>query len=396
MVEVHDAQRLKELQALPLDRKIGVTSARIIEWYNHFKGRVYVSYSGGADSTVLLHLVRSVFPDVLAVFVDTGLEYPELRDHVKQTDNVLWIKPEMNYKDVIKQYGWTFPNKEIARKIYYARQGSQWAINVMYGLNTDGSVSKYAQRCVKWNDLINSPFLISDRCCDIMKERPLRTHPLLKNQYSYVGTRAEESERRRQAWIQTGCNAFNTRNPVSKPLSFWTHQDVLQYIVAAKLTIPSVYGQIVSENQTLKFTGVQRTGCIFCPIGAHLERENSFQQLAYTHPKLYHYCLYGGEYNENGMWVPNSQGLGLSKLLDFVGIPYQPIAITNPDGDLYKAENDLRERARQYLAITKISKQQFASEIGINNQQLSRWLHNKRNLNAQRLERVEALLNQTE
>lgn len=96
------------------------------------------------------------------------------------------------------------------------------------------------------------------------------------------------------------------------------------------------------------------------------------------------------------MWVPNSQGLGLSKLLDFVGIPYQPIAITNPDGNLYKAENDLRERAKQYLAITKISKQQFASEIGINNQQLSRWLHNKRNLNAQRLERVEALLNQKE
>ena len=192
MVEVHDAQRLKELQALPLDRKIGVTSARIIEWYNHFKGRVYVSYSGGADSTVLLHLVRSVFPDILAVFVDTGLEYPELRDHVKQTDNVLWIKPEMNYKDVIKQYGWTFPSKEIARKIYYARQGSRWAINLMQGLKTDGSVSKYAQRCVKWNDLINSPFLISDRCCDIMKERPIKSHPLLQNQYSYVGTRTEE------------------------------------------------------------------------------------------------------------------------------------------------------------------------------------------------------------
>lgn len=35
---VHDAQRLKELQALPLDRKVGITLARISEWYNHYNG----------------------------------------------------------------------------------------------------------------------------------------------------------------------------------------------------------------------------------------------------------------------------------------------------------------------------------------------------------------------
>ena len=86
--KVHDTQRLKELQALPLERKVLITQSRILEWYNHWNGQVYVSFSGGKDSTVLLHIVRNLFSDVEAVFVDTGLEYPELRAFVKTFNNV--------------------------------------------------------------------------------------------------------------------------------------------------------------------------------------------------------------------------------------------------------------------------------------------------------------------
>ena len=69
---------LRELQALPLERKIQISQARIIEFYNRVEGMVYVSFSGGKDSTVLLHLVRSIFPEVKGVFSNTGLEYPEI------------------------------------------------------------------------------------------------------------------------------------------------------------------------------------------------------------------------------------------------------------------------------------------------------------------------------
>lgn len=121
---VHDAQRLKELQALSLERKIGITTARIIEWYQHFSGNVYVSFSGGKDSTVLLHFVRSIFPDVPAVFSNTGLEYPELQKFVKSFDNIQVIYPKMKFTDVISTYGYPLISKEVSEAIYYARRNS--------------------------------------------------------------------------------------------------------------------------------------------------------------------------------------------------------------------------------------------------------------------------------
>lgn len=119
--KIHDKERLKELQALPLWRKIQITQARIIEWYNYFNGQVYISFSGGKDSTVLLHIARKIFPDIPAVFSNTGLEYPEIQGFAK-LQGAQFVYPKMKFTDVIKTYGYPIISKEVSEAIYYARR----------------------------------------------------------------------------------------------------------------------------------------------------------------------------------------------------------------------------------------------------------------------------------
>lgn len=121
-VNRHTIQDLQYLQSMPLDIKIRMTKMRISEWIDRYgKDGVYVSFSGGKDSTVLLKLVREDYPDIQAVFVDTGLEYPEIREFVKTFDNVVWLKPKLNFRQVIEKYGYPFISKEVSETVYGAR-----------------------------------------------------------------------------------------------------------------------------------------------------------------------------------------------------------------------------------------------------------------------------------
>lgn len=119
---VHDAERLAQLQALPLTRKIQITQTRIIEWYQHWNGNVCVSFSGGKDSTVLLHIARQIYPNIKAVFSNTGLEYPEIQKFVKLFDHVDIVTPDLRFNEVVTRYGYPLISKEVSESIYYARR----------------------------------------------------------------------------------------------------------------------------------------------------------------------------------------------------------------------------------------------------------------------------------
>ena len=118
---VHDAERLKELQALDLNHKIMITQTRIIEWYEKFNGNVYISFSGGKDSTVLLHIARQIYPNIPAVFSNTGLEYYEIQKFAKQM-GATFIAPKIRFDEVVSTYGYPLISKEVSEAIYYARR----------------------------------------------------------------------------------------------------------------------------------------------------------------------------------------------------------------------------------------------------------------------------------
>ena len=171
----HTNEELKRSQELPLQDKIIMTKLRIKEYYEQLDGEVYVSFSGGKDSTVLLHIAREIYPDIPAVYADTGLEFPEIKQFVKQFDNVTIIRPEKSFRQVIEEYGWVFPSKDVAKIIRYARQGSHWALNALNGKFSNGNESIfYKDRYIKWMGLLDADIKIDDRCCLIMKEKPLK------------------------------------------------------------------------------------------------------------------------------------------------------------------------------------------------------------------------------
>lgn len=123
---MRDIRELKYFQSLPLEEKVLMTAQRISGWYEHYNGNVAVSFSGGKDSTVLLDIARNHWMcgyDIKVVFVDTGLEYPEIRQFVKTFDNVEIIRPKMNFVEVIKKYGYPIISKEVSMILYYARSG---------------------------------------------------------------------------------------------------------------------------------------------------------------------------------------------------------------------------------------------------------------------------------
>lgn len=302
-------EELKRLQSLPLDEKIAVSLTRIAEFQEKMDHKTYISFSGGKDSTVLLHLVRRLYPDTPAVYIDTGLEYPEVKQFAKSQENVIVVRPKLSFRQVIEKYGYPIISKEQSRYIREYRNTKSEKLKLMRIEGNKWGMGKIAK---KWLFLINAPFLIDDNCCNVMKKRPAKQFEKESGLHPIIGTMASESRQRKSKWLETGCNAFDGDRPNSRPLSFWTEQDVLAYLKKYNLHYASVYGEIVyDDNDNLCTTGCQRTGCVFCGYGAHLEKEpNRFQRLKETHPKLWSYCM--------KPW--DQGGLGMREVLELIGV----------------------------------------------------------------------------
>lgn len=300
-------------KGLPYELKLKLSEKRITDWYDHWQGDVYISFSGGLDSTVLLHMVRKILGyRVPAVFADTGLEYPELSKFVRTFDNVVILKAEKDFRQVIKEEGYPVGSKEIAAKVRKLRNGNLSERYRNYLMNGDerGTFGKLAD---KWKLLLDAPFSTSEKCCDIMKKKPFKAYHKKTNRVPYIGITQDEGFQRQRQYEKTGCNVYEANAPKSQPLGFWTKQDILRYAYENKLEICSIYGEIILKDGIYSNTGVDRSGCMFCAFGCHLEKSpNRFQQMQTSHPQLHKYCMKKWE----------DGGLGMGDVLDYINVPY--------------------------------------------------------------------------
>ena len=87
---------------------------------------------------------------------------------------------------------------------------------------------------------------------------------------------------------------------MSTPLGFWLESDIWDYLKKYDVPYSKIYDM-----------GYDRTGCMFCMFGVHLEDQpNRFQKMVITHPKQYRYCM---------------DNLGLRELCGRLGVPTEPV-----------------------------------------------------------------------
>ncbi len=206
---------LKRLQLLPLAQKIELTRRRISQWHGIWKGQVYGAFSGGKDSTVLMDIIWKDFPEVPAVFSNTGLEYPEIVSFVKQLKSqgkpIDIIRPKLSFKQVIEKHGWPVVSKKIATSIHRYRNTPSEEMKEYYltGCKNGEYIGNAGKISKKHQYLIDGDFKVSEKCCDELKKKPFNQYVKDTGRVGIMGTMAEESLFRKKFWLEQGCNMMD-------------------------------------------------------------------------------------------------------------------------------------------------------------------------------------------
>lgn len=243
----------------PYELKPNFSMYRIYEWHRYWDGKIYLSFSGGLDSTVLGYLICEAYVKyglpgkIPLVFCDTGMEFPEIREFV--TYYIEWLKekfpqlelelvklhPEHSFRWVCENKGFPIISKETAGKIKKLRHGKLGEKYRNYLLNGDER-GKFGMLSKKWQYLADTtriPEDISDVCCEILKKKPFKKYVKETSRYPFMGITQDESFRRENQYNHTGCNVYDGSTIKSQPIGFWTKQDILRYKVEKEIPICS-------------------------------------------------------------------------------------------------------------------------------------------------------------
>ena len=277
-------------QGWTLKQKIDHSLGVIDQFVSRMNGQVYLSFSGGKDSTVLLHLCEIIKPDIKCVFVNTGCESIDVVRFVNklkdQGHNIEIIRPKLTPRQVWEKYGFPLVSKDQAFKIDLVRKNpnSKSALKFMRDSNQFTISKGFRYLC----DTELTKYNTSAHCCDKLKKEPCKQYEKQTGLRPIVGTLASESMLRETAYLRIGqCNSFAEGHEKSYPLSIWTDSDIWQFISDNNIELAEIYSK-----------GVDRTGCVCCGFGAQLKSDRRLATFYRLYPKYYNMVL---NFTNNGV-----------------------------------------------------------------------------------------------
>ena len=347
--------QMQAMQALPYEVKIKRAEMRAREFVEKLDDmglEAHVSV-GGLDSIVLLLFLRKIGIDVPAISV-SGLEDKSIQKIHKEL-GVIRLKSGDSKVNVLRNYGFPVISKKIAGKIDVLQNPTEENKTSRHAIITGecGEKGHYEKNSTmklpkKWlnlfagyeneNEGVNyqiAPFLVSKKCCLIMKEEPCSKWANEHNSKPFLGLMASEGGQREDALVEHGCNYFGKSTIRSAPFAPFLRQDLLQLALDLNAPVPEIYGEIARRpDGTLYTTKAQRTGCSICGFGIHLEkRPHRFDRLRLQNQKEWEFWMY------RCCTDPvTGEKYGWGRVLDYIGVPWEDEWVPEPE----QLELDLR------------------------------------------------------
>lgn len=288
---------LSERVKWPIGQKLSHALMLIDEFYQHYKGECYISFSGGKDSVLLKWLCDKYtdmigVPRMKCVFSNTTNEHQQILDFVKSFgDEVEWIKPKMTFAQTVEKFGYPLISKEQSLYIFQYKNSKSKKLRDLRlkgrrKQRKDGTIFYQGKISNKWLPLVHDPIKITNKCCDILKKDPFKIFEKRTGLKPITGITHDESSVRKQHAKMSHCNNYGDR-PQAKPINIFTEQDVWDVIILNKIPYCIIYDD--QEINGVLIKGEKRTGCAYCMFGVHLEKsdENRLINLHAREPKRY-------------------------------------------------------------------------------------------------------------
>lgn len=268
-------RNLNRYWKLDLTNKIKY-SQRLLSMVFERHSQPVVCWSGGKDSTVVLHLCLLNKPDIPVLYSDSGVDFPETNEFIKQLSkewelNLHVAKPKRGegFWDCVRKYGWPILGKTISMNVEQAIR----AENIRNKMSMTEKL------------LAKNQIHLSTRCCKLVRENPSKElEETLCADVKTLGLKADESRARARLWTDHGDYYFvkryfgrNRGIWKANPISIWTESDIWKYHEINSIPHCKLYDM-----------GHLRNGCWPCAMGV---RNGQLKRLRISHPKLFKYLI---------------------------------------------------------------------------------------------------------